>query len=408
MRWHPKRWSLATKWSLMLTALALGPLLAVISFSYQAASAKLVGQAVAGLHQNAATGAANLDDAVAERVQQARFLADLWSVRSLAAAPPLNRASFLPNVNLDLRGLQKVYPDLQALDLLDGQGKVIYSTAGNQGVMNDPAMLKAAAAGQLYMGGLQPATGLPGQVLVIAVPATAGAVLRTETSAQFLMERVGTPQSGYSLLVDQEGRVIASGTAAGPAGEAPAVAAPRVGDTLQVDATGRITSPGGDSLFAQSTALGALPWRYVVAISEGDLARELNAQKGQALLLALGVSAIIGALARLLARGFTRPLSGLAEATRALAAGDLTHEVKPSPRLDEVGQLQNAFAEAYGQLRRLAARMRLSSILVAEAATHMHTMATDRDTTLQPIATASQKLSVVAQDLDRQVSHFKV
>jgi HAMP domain-containing protein len=393
MQWHPKHWSLASKWSVVLTGLALGPLLATISFSYQAASRELVGQAVTTLQQGAAEGAVSLDDAFAERVQQAKFLAGLRSVRDLAAAPPAARAPFVTNVLLDVRALQPAYPALLALDVFDAKGAVIYSSAGNKEAV-DPKMAAATAGGQAYVGGLQPVAGRAEPVLVIAVPAPNGGVLRTEIAPDFLHQRVGRRPN--SFLVDQEGKVIASSGSVTP------------GEALQLDQTGRVATPDGESLYAQSTTLGALPWKYVVAVPEADLAAALNAQKTRALLLALGASAIIGAFARLLARGFTRPLSKMAEATRALAAGDLTHEVKPTPRLDEVGQLQNAFAEAYSQLRRLAARMRLSSILVAEAAGHMHIMATDRDTTLQPIATASQKLSMVAQDLDRQVSHFKV
>lgn len=393
MQWHPKRWSLATKWSVVLTGLALGPLLGVISFSYRAASAELIGQAVNTLQLGAAEGAVSLDDAFAERVQQAKFLAGLRSVRDLSAAPTAARAPFVTNVLMDVRALQPAYPALLTLDVFDAKGAIIYSSVSNTGKV-DPAMAAATAKGEAYMGGLQQVAGRPEPVLVIAVPAPNGGVLRTEIAPEFLHQRVA--RRANSFLVDQDGKVIASSGPVAP------------GETLQTDPTGRITAPGGESLYAQSKTLGALPWKYVVAVPEADLAAALGAQKNRALLLALGVSAIIGALARLLARGFTRPLSKMAEATRALAAGDLTHEVKPTARLDEVGQLQNAFAEAYGQLRRLAARMRLSSILVAEAAGHMHTMATDRETSLQPIATASQKLSLVAQDLDRQVSHFKV
>lgn len=393
MDWHPKRWSLATKWSVVLTGLALGPLLGVISYSYQAASAELIGQAVTTLQQGAAEGAVSLDDAFAERLQQARFLAGLRSVRDLSAAPAAARAPFVTNVLMDVRALQPAYPALLSLDVFDAKGAIIYSSASNTGTM-DPAMKIATGSGQDYVGGLQRVEGRKEPVLVIAVPAPNGGAIRTEIASDFLHQRVA--RRANSFLVDQDGTVLASSGAVAP------------GETLQLDPTGRITAPDGEQLYAQSTTLGALPWKYVVAVPEAELAAALNEQKNRALLLAIGVSAVIGAFSRLLARGFTRPLSKMAEATRALAAGDLTHEVKPTTRLDEVGQLQNAFAEAYSQLRRLAARMRLSSILVAEAAGHMHTMASDRETSLQPIATASQKLSMVAQDLDRQVSHFKV
>ncbi|HWI60785.1 MAG TPA: methyl-accepting chemotaxis protein [Symbiobacteriaceae bacterium] len=380
----------------MLTALALGPLLAVISYSYQAASTQIIGQAVINLQQGAADGGVSLDDALSERVRQARFLASLSSVRSYAAVQVNDRMVARVPLVADLRALQPTYSYLQTLEILDSKGEITYSTAIRKGVEKDQALMKAVGTGQPFVG---TATGLadrPDPVLVVAVPVEGGAILRTETSLQFLMQRAGRQSGAYTLLVDPQGRVIASNGGIA------------VGETLAAQPDGRLFRGDGETLYAQTATLATLPWKYVVAVSEDQLARQLNDQRGRALLLALGVSLIIGALARLLALGFTRPLAAMAAATRALAAGDLTHEVKPTTRQDEVGQLQNAFAEAYQQLRRLAARMRLSSILVAEAAGHMHSMASESDKNLTPIATASQKLSVVAQDLDRQVSHFKV
>ncbi|HYF96128.1 MAG TPA: methyl-accepting chemotaxis protein [Symbiobacteriaceae bacterium] len=396
MRLHPKRWSLATKWSLMLTALALGPLLAVISYSFQSASAKLLAQTVTSLQQGAADGAASLDDALAERVRQARFLAALPSVRDFALAPAGNRGALRAAVTSDLRGLQPAYSYLQSLDILDAEGFILYSTAGHAGFEQDQPLAIATDAGQVYVGGLQKQAGRTEAALVIAVPVGNQVVLRTETSSQFLMQRVGRQNVIRSLLVDTEGRIIAAsrGVAAG--------------GTAALDNSGRVILPGGEVLYAQAATLGTLPWRFVAGVPEAQLVRDMNEQKVRVIMLALGASAIIGVVARLLGLSFTRPLADMAAATQALAAGDLTYEVKPTARMDEVGRLQNAFAEAYQQLRRLAARMRLSSILVAEAAGHMHAMAGETEHGRYPMTTASEKLSMVAQDLDRQVAHFKV
>lgn len=396
MRLHPKRWSLATKWSLMLTALALGPLLAVVGLSYQSASSKLVSNTVTQLHEGATDGAANLDDALAERVRQVKFLAGLPSVKEFVAVPPSQRYSAQVALTADLLGGRQTYSFLQALDILDSQGTIIYSTAGRKGTERDQALLRSVGSGQVYIGGFQEQTGKSEPMLVLAVPVNHQTFLRTETSSQFLIQRAGRQSGVYSMLVDKDDRVIAStgGVAAG--------------QILKPDETGRYTLSGGEQLYVHTGDLTTLPWKYVVALPESKLAAELDDERGKALLLALGTSLIIGSLARLLALGFTRPLVAMAAATRALAAGDLTHEVKPTSRQDEVGQLQNAFADAYQHLRRLAARMRLSSILVAEAAGHMHSVAAEHSQVQFPMTTASEKLAAVAKDLDRQVAHFRV
>lgn len=400
MRVNPKRWSLATKWSLMLTALALGPLLATIRFSYNEASTQLLQQEVVALTHASSDAAVSLDDALGERVRQAQFLASLPSVQQYIATPITYRAGALASVQADFKALQAAYPYLQTIELLDAQGVVVYSTTGVSGLEKDAAMMQSVGSGQVYVAGLRPAPNRPDPSLVIAAPIGQGArggVLRTQSSPQFLLQRVARDgqrqgQGGLGFLLDDKGNVIARSD-----GQA-------AGSHIAVEPGGKLALPDGGVFFAESAKLEGIPWSYVLAVPEATLRDQLNQQKGQAVLLAFGVSLIIGALARLLALGFTRPLTKMAAATRALAEADLTHDIKASERQDEVGQLENAFAEAYQQLRRLVARMRLSSILVAEAADHIHVM-----TAASPqVSMASEKLSVVAKDLERQVVHFKI
>jgi HAMP domain-containing protein len=400
MRLNPKQWSLATKWSLMLTALALGPLLATIRFSYSSASTQLLQQAVTSLSNSSADAAASLDDALGERVRQAQFLASLPSVQRYIATPITQRAGALAAVQADFKTLQANYPYLETIELLDAQGVVVYSTTGMKGLEKDAAMLQTVQSGDVYMAGLRPTEGRPDPSLVIAAPIGKGAqagVLRTQSSPQFLLQRVTRDgqrqgEGAIGFLFDEKGAVIARGDMHSGA------AVP----TLEPG--GKLTLADGSLYYAQATRLDGAPWSYVLAMPEAELRDQLTKQKSQAMLLAFGVSLIIGALARVLALGFTRPLTKMAAATRALAEADLTHEVKKSDRADELGQLESAFAEAYGQLRRLVARMRLSSILVAEAADHIHQMTA----TSPQVSMASEKLSVVAKDLERQVIHFKV
>ncbi|HYG57181.1 MAG TPA: methyl-accepting chemotaxis protein [Symbiobacteriaceae bacterium] len=402
-RLNPKNWSLATKWSLMLTALALGPLLAVIRFSYESASTKIIQQTVIAMTHSAADAAASLDDAAAERVRQAQFLASLPTVRDFLALSPAARAGAVGRLQADLTALQSAYPFMESIDLLDAKGVVVYSTAGYKGLDKDSDLMQTVTGGNVYTAGLRTQPGKPGASLVIAAPVLQGSlagVVRTQSSPDFLSQRVQRDNEregagGLGLLLDETGKVIVRSDKAGST-------------SVALEPGGRVTLEDGSIYYSRSAKLESLPWSYLVALPEARLAAELNEQKSRALLLAIGISLIIGALARLLAIGFTKPLSKMVLATRALAAADLTHELKPGTREDEVGQLEKAFVEAYSQLRRLAARMRLSSILVAEAAGHLHAMAVEAPQVNNSITAASEKLSVVARDLERQVSHFKV
>jgi HAMP domain-containing protein len=385
----------------MLTALALGPLLAVIQFSVGAASNQYLQQSVLALANASADGAGSLDDALGERLRQTQYLASLSSIRMYFSAGPAYQNGALAEVQADLRQLKTVYPYLEAVDLLDAQGVVVWSTAGNRGLDRDPALFDAVKAGKTFMAGLRSDGGKSGQSLVIATPVANGVgILRTQSSPDFLNQRVtrdgGRQGDGVlGLLVDVQGHVIAADARVGT-------------DQVTLSNDGKLTLPNSGAFYAEASTLQAVPWRYVVAMPESTLKAQVNKQRQQAMLMAVAVSLVIGGVARLLALGFTKPLTRMAAATRALAEGDLTHEMPATEQADEVGQLQTAFNEAYGQLRRLVARMRLSSILVAEAADHLHFMTTETQQAGVPVAAASQKLSHVAKDLERQVAHFKV
>lgn len=399
MTLHPRRWSLATKWSLMLTVLALAPLLVAISVSHSASAEKIVEKTVLGLAHSAADGAAHLDAAVDERVRQTVYVSGLPSVQRYVTSPIGQRQAHLPAVQSDLLAVVSAYPYLESLDLLDAQGVVIYSTSGHKGVYRDSDLLQTVSTGKIFVAGLQP-SGQDRSSLVIAAPigkGASGGVLRLQSSPEFMTTRVardGQRAGGTGLLLDEKGRSIARSDS-GPAGEAVAL-----GD-------GRLTLYNGTAYFAHGAKLESIPWTYVVALPEAQLADELAQQRNQSLLLAFGVALIIGGLARVLALGLARPLTQMAVVTRALAAGDLTISVPASSKQDELGQLQNAFDEAYKQLRRLVARMRLSSHLVAEASQHLHTQ-TAAGGQSGSVGASAEKLAVVARDLEKQVAHFKI
>jgi HAMP domain-containing protein len=400
----PRRWSLATKWSLMLTALALVPLWGVIRYSDQTATSRILQKSVAALADGAADSAASMDAALSERVRQAQYLGSLPSVRDFLAVPPAARAPRLALLQADLKATLAAYPYLESIDLLETDGTVLFSTSGLSGSLKETDLVKAATGGKPYVAGLKTEKAQTQPSLVIAAPIGAGmpsGVLRLQSSPEFLTQRVKKDDqrqttTSLGLLLDEQGKVITRSDSAAP------------WEVIHQEQDGRLRTQYGDIYYTERSALQTVPWTYMLGMPEDLIANEVADQRARSILLAIGCSLVLGGLARLMALRITRPLLQLAQASRALAAGDLTFSLTRSSQKDEMGDLQAAFAEAYMQLRRLVARMRLSSHLVAEASEHLHTMTGQQDRISETMTTASQKLSVVSRDLERQVAHFRI
>ncbi len=94
-------------------------------------------------------------------------------------------------------------------------------------------------------------------------------------------------------------------------------------------------------------AIGML---YVGELEQVYLDNRTRPWPGSSCIILVGMAAAF-LVFFLIARGIVRPISGLAQATEQLAAGDLTHRVVVE-RSDEVGHLSNSFNLMAEQLQK--------------------------------------------------------
>ncbi len=405
MNFHPKKWSLATKWSLLVMLMAVVPLASVIYYSYGVQRDGNQAKTLDSLQNGVIDAAASMDAMLDERIRQATYAATLQPVLDFTAASIVTRELHRDQLGNELDRIRRAYPYLEAIDVMDAGGFVIYSTTPNKLQYKDDNLLKTIRAGKVYVSGLQPQPGQQEPSLIVAAPIGAGAkfgAVRLQSSPRALINRVGSMRQqgdgAMEILLDEEGRVLT--------GSDPALAA-KSAVTIDKEA-GTLTTPDGKLYLVRSVQTRTVPWTYGLAIPQEHLDAESLEIAARSLVLALGTLLIVGALTRLMALRMVRPIARLAEATRALSGGDLTYVLQPSGRSDEVGHLETGFAEAYKHLRRLVTNVRMSSHLLAEACDYLHTRVTTRENGLSSDGTTTERLLTVAKRLEEQVTTFKV
>lgn len=222
-------------------------------------------------------------------------------------------------------------------------------------------------------------------------------------------------------LVDSAGKVIASsvrGTRFRPfAGFAAAVAQNQPG-TFKY---------GADST-AQRAAVSSTNggrWRVVAHMSEGDASHTYNVARwslfaGGAVMLALIMLSLFF-IARFVERRITGPAQDLATAAEAVAGGDLSSQMIEIDSDDEIGRLARAIGAMIGELRRLATALKESAAdtasmteeitgsseemaasagQIAHTASDLSQQANAMAQTIQTLAASSERLVVVASELD--------
>ena len=124
---------------------------------------------------------------------------------------------------------------------------------------------------------------------------------------------------------------------------------------------------------------------------ESSAAATRAGQYAKTLMLALCAAAVVfgTAIALLIVRGITRPLADTVEASRRIAAGDLTVDVK-SHGNDEIGRLQKAFADMVEELKTLIGNVKR---MADEASRLSHGLSTSAH---QVLDEADQQTGIVA------------
>jgi sigma-B regulation protein RsbU (phosphoserine phosphatase) len=119
---------------------------------------------------------------------------------------------------------------------------------------------------------------------------------------------------------------------------------------------------GGERQFVQAAPFQdhyGLDWLIVITVPERDFMERINANTRNTLLLSLAALLAAIGVGVFTARWITRPILGIANASGALAQGDLDQQVQPSP-VNELGRLGNAFNSMAQQLKQAFANIQVS------------------------------------------------
>ena len=178
-------------------------------------------------------------------------------------------------------------------------------------------------------------------------------------------------------------------------------------------ATDSVTSYGvGKQLsWAAAVPVGNLGWRIVAHVPEHIAMASADASR-RALLLAtasFGLLLLAGlwALDRFVTRRISAPAAMLAEAAEAVAAGDLSIELRDiSDSDDEIGRLSRATAGMIEELRRLVTAMTLTSSETAAMASEITSGAGAMAETAEAMATTSNDLSAQSGTMSTMITQF--
>ena len=193
---------------------------------------------------------------------------------------------------------------------------------------------------------------LPTTTMGVAVNGGAARWVLAEISLEKLwsaVDSITVGQTGFVVLLDDAGRIIAYGRADEKrliAGGATATPEQQLARQLRAQktatATGRVTSPTGERRLAVATTVKNPAWTVVVEqpVDEAlGVAHELERQLLAAITLALLATLLAGSM---WGRSFIRRIFALTRVTKALASGDMQARVKPEGK-DEIRQLGDAF-----------------------------------------------------------------
>ena len=377
----PSNWPLALKLSLAMLLAAVLPMVAVSWFNLSGSVQALVQAEQRYLQQLASQTA----DDVSRVIADSRHLAKSLALEGAPAAY-LIKPSEPQRLALRerLQRLVEAGAGVQAVLLLDGQGVAQLTTEPATGPMSSGsshalrAYFANALKGQSYTSGLvvgatpgsssvyssEPVRDANGSVLGAMVLQVSGAAV-----TQALGKNTKPDDRLTSFIVDADGVVTDHPHAdlrhrslmpLSPAAQAQIRAdqrfrrdeIPSMGEQALARAVSGLQAPTSisfDSVVSGRTVLAGLApvggHDWVVAVTEDRLTARtpLNLLHGYLLAGALGVCALVLAVAWWLARGITKPIRVLTQALQDLKNGDYEDARVKADRGDELGQLGRAF-----------------------------------------------------------------
>ena len=320
------------------------------------------------------------------------------AVSALAALPGLLDASPDRQTAI-LRTFSDTYPDALTFVLFGQDGQTL--ARGDALPIQTPSAVRAPLFDDVKQSGapdvrvvVSPTLGQP--VVALGVPvrdeqgnfAGVAVVILESTRLANVAQRTATEPGGRVLVVDRQGRLIASSGEATAAAMSDVSASPAVAAVISTEDSGslRYESPSGERL-AGFAVVPLVQWGVVVerpaalALAGTQLARDLAFA---VFLLVVATAAILGWIA---AARLAAPLESLAQAVDALSFGATPTQL-PRSGITEVARLAAVFGDLRDRLHiRTAERERAERRLrfLADASSHL-AASLDYDTTLERVA----------------------
>lgn len=307
------------------------------------------------------------------------------------------------------------YSHYRSLLVFDNKGQLILQEPGEQveAVLPPdwPAQLgeKRAIVGDFHreesdgepvlMLGVPVASANDGMLGVLAVEAQPTELRKTLHS---LLSQSENRESGARLmLVDGRGKVVldAAGDIHGEAGEKWSLPFPR-NDARDLT---RYRNNQGKDVVGLLLPVPGSSWAVLMEKPRDHLFAHIERTRNMAVLVVVGIVAMIGGIAWLLAREIIAPLGELTAAAREVATGNLDVAISVR-RKDELGFASSVFNDMVGQLRR--SRERLEKLSTTDFLTRLPNRAAILDA-LSGMLKRYQRYSRVFSLLMIDVDHFK-
>lgn len=335
----------------VLTALVLG------TWAYHEARAAVFDQTREGLENVGRVAESELLADVRLNVDKLGNIADDRLMKNVLERPEAAREDF--------GELQQYNPRLLQINVYDTEGKLLLSTSRTAS-REPPNRIAAAyaASGKPYVSDPYRSKAFDRYVLLIAVPVRGadGQPVGSMTLRYDIQDKLATlfgssrfGATGYAVLVDHDGRVLAHRDAA------------RVGDDVSSYPAFKAAAAGGTGWRVDTSKSGYRnlfiyrPVKSPASVDGRDLVllTEMDAAEAAAPVWALRAHIVLGAavmcaawtlLSVLLGRHLTRPLAGLLDLTAKVGGGDLTVQAEVTGK-DEIGRFAAAFNAMVAGLR---------------------------------------------------------
>ena len=345
--------SMRKKLGLVFAVLTVAPLLLTTFLTWQSYGTAMRETVVERNRQLAEQIGSDLEWVFAEKMRLLRLMAKTAAIRSMDAE----------RQNEALRQMVRQYPDIQLAVVADAQGRQVarwdgrMEEARNISYWDRSYYTEVLSTGSTAISDVLLAKSTQKMGIVVAEPIMADerivGVLIVNIELRALLNRIGATtvgDSGYAYVVNRYGRMImhpdlgllAEGVDASALRPVQEVLAEHNGSLEYEDVQG--TTLLASYRFVPTTRMGV-----VVQQPLQEAMEPVAVLKWVVLVIALLSSALAAAGALELARTMAKPLVRISEATRRLAAGDLSFRL-PVTSKDEIGQLAANFNDMTEQL----------------------------------------------------------